>query len=61
MKESEQQKSYNYPIYPRDSKIFWNIGVVNTDNGSMGASHWTCFYIKDNKSNYFDGFGGQPY
>ena len=26
----------------------------------MGGSHWTCFYIKDNKSYYFDSFGGQP-
>ena len=23
----------------------------------MGGSHWSCFYIKDNKSFYFDGFG----
>ena len=26
----------------------------------MGGSHWTCFIVKDNKSNYFDSFGGQP-
>ena len=26
----------------------------------MGGSHWTCFIIKDNKSYYFDSFGGQP-
>ena len=26
----------------------------------MGGSHWTCFYIKDKKSYYFDSFGGQP-
>ena len=26
----------------------------------MGGSHWTCFLIKDNKSFYFDSFGGQP-
>ena len=26
----------------------------------MGGSHWTCFYIKGNKSYYFDSFGGQP-
>ena len=24
----------------------------------MGGSHWTCFIVKDNKSNYFDSFGG---
>ena len=26
----------------------------------MGGSHWVCFIIKDNKSYYFDSFGGQP-
>ena len=26
----------------------------------MGVSNWTCFIIKDNKSYYFDSFGGQP-
>ena len=26
----------------------------------MGGTHWTCFYIKDNKSYYFDSFGGNP-
>ena len=26
----------------------------------MGGSHWTCFYIKGNKSYYFDSFGGTP-
>ena len=26
----------------------------------MGGSHWTCFIVKDNKSYYFDSFGGQP-
>ena len=33
---------------------------VNIDNGSLGGSHWTCFIVKDNKSFYFDSFGGQP-
>ena len=26
----------------------------------MGGSHWTCFIVKDDKSFYFDSFGGQP-
>ena len=26
----------------------------------MGGSHWTCFIVKDEKSYYFDSFGGQP-
>ena len=34
-------------------------GFVNTDNGSQGATHWTCFIVKDNKAVYFDSFGVQ--
>ena len=60
MNESDLQKSYSYPIYPRDSKIYSDKGFVNIDNGSRAGSHWTCFYIKDNKSYYSDSFGGQP-
>ena len=59
MKESQLQKIYNYPIYPRDSKIYSDKGFVNIDDGSQGGSHWTCFIIKD-KSYCFDSFGGQP-
>ena len=25
-----------------------------------GGSYWTCFIIKDEKSFYYDSFGGQP-
>ena len=53
MNESQLQKIYKYPIYPRDSKINSDKGFVNIDNGSMGGSHWTCFIAKDNKSYYF--------
>ena len=60
MNESELQRVYNYPIYPRDSKIYSDKGFVNIDNGIMGGTHWTCFIVKDNKSFYFDSFGGQP-
>ena len=60
MNESQLQKIYNYPIYPRDSKIYSDKGFVNIDDGRMGGSHWTCFIKKDNKSYYFDSFGGQP-
>ena len=28
-------------------------------NGSQGGTHWTAFYIKKNKSSYFDLFAGQ--
>ena len=60
MNESQLQKAYNYPIYPRDSKIYSDKGFVNIDNGSQGGTHWTCFIVKDKKSYYFDSFGGQP-
>ena len=50
MKGSESQKVYNYSIYPRNSKIYSDKGFVNIDSGSQGGTHWTCFYIKDNKS-----------
>ena len=59
MNESQLQRIYNYPIYPRDSKIYSDKGFVNIDNGRMGGSHWTCFIVKDNKSFYFDSFGVQ--
>ena len=60
MNESELQRVYNYPIYPRDSKIYSDKGFVNIDSGIMGGTHWSCFIVKDNKSFYFDSFGGQP-
>ena len=59
MNEIDLQRVYNYPIYPRVSKIYSVKGFVNIDNGSQGGTHWTCFYIKDHKSFYFDSFGGQ--
>ena len=58
--ESQLQRVYNYTIYPRDSKIYSDRGFVNIDDGFRGGSHWTCFLVKDNKSYYFDSFGGAP-
>ena len=60
MIESQLQRISNYPIYPRDSKIYSDKGFINIDIGSQGGTHWTCFIVKDNKSFYFDSFGGQP-
>ena len=60
MNEFQLQKVYNYSIYRRDSKIYSDKGFVNTDNGSQGGTHWTCFIVKDKESYYFDSFGGQP-
>ena len=60
MNESELQRFYRYPIYPRDSKIYSDKAFVSIDDGSLGCSHWTCFIVKDNKTFYFDSFGCQP-
>ena len=53
-------KKFNNPIYPRDSKIYPDRGFINIDNGEQGGNHWTCLYVKRNKSFYFDSFGGAP-
>ena len=58
--ESELQRVYNYPIYSRDSEICSDKGFVIIDNGFQGGSHLRCFIVKDNKSFYFDSFGGSP-
>ena len=60
MNESQLQRVDRYSIYPRDSKIYSDTGFGNIDNGPRGGTHWTCFILKDNKSYYFDSFGGQP-
>ena len=55
--ESGVQRIYNYPIYPRDSKLYSNKGFVNKDIGSQGGTHWTFFTVRDKKSYYFRSFG----
>ena len=60
MNESQLQRVYNFPIYPRVSRIHSDKGFLNIDNGSQGGTHWTCFIVKHNKSFYFDLFGGRP-
>ena len=60
MNELELQRVCRYSIYPRDSKLYSDKGFVNIDNGSQGGSQGTCLIVKDNKSYYFDSFGGQP-
>ena len=60
MNESELERVYNYPIYHRDSKIYSDEGFVNIDDGFLNGTHWTCCYIKNHRSYYFDSFGGQP-
>ena len=46
MNESELQRVYNFSVYPRVSKIYSDMGIVNIDNGSQGGSHWTYFLSK---------------
>ena len=60
MNELQLQKIYNSSIYPKNSKIYSDKGFVNIGDYENGGSHWCAFYIKDNKSYYFDSFGGQP-
>ena len=60
MNEPQLQRFYNYPIYPRDSKIHSDRGFVIINIGLIGGSHWVCYIVKDNKSIYFDSFGGNP-
>ena len=37
--ESQLQKIYNLPIYPRDRNIYSDKRFVNIDNGRMGGTH----------------------
>ena len=60
MSESDLQRTCEYHICPRDSKITTNIGFINWDDDSMRETQWTCFYVKDSKSFYFEIFGGCP-
>ena len=40
MNKSQLQKIYNYPIYPRDSKMYSDKRFVIIDNGSQGGTHF---------------------
>ena len=60
LNETDLQRVYNYPVYPRDSKFYSDKGFVSIDNGSQDGSHWSAFTVEHNKSYYFDSFGGAP-
>ena len=60
MNKSQLQRIYMYHIYPRSSRIYSDRGFVKIDDGRLNGTDWICFYIKDNKSFYFDSFAGQP-
>ena len=40
--------------------IYSDKRFVNLDDGSQGGTHWCTFYVKNNKSIFFDSFGFQP-
>ena len=61
MKEYELKRVFIYQIKARYSKTNRDKEFVKTDNREQGGTDWTVFYIKDNKSFYFDLSGGQPY
>ena len=48
--ESQSQKNYNSPIYPRDSKIYSDKRLVKIEDGEPNGTHWTCLIVKDKKS-----------
>ena len=50
MNESDLQRVYKYPIYPRGSRKYLDKGSVYMDNGSKNGTHWCAFYVKNNKS-----------
>ena len=60
MNESKLQRVYNHNVNPRVFKLITDKGFVNIHKNSQGSTHWSCFSVKDNKSYYFDSFGGQP-
>ena len=60
LNETQLQTNYNYPIYPRDSKIDSDTGFVSIGDRNSSGSHWKCFIVKDKKSFYFDSFGRTP-
>ena len=39
MNQSDLQRVYNYPRYPRDFKTITDKGFVNIDNESEGGNH----------------------
>ena len=59
MKESELQRVFYYPIYPKDSKTYSDKGFVSIDDGSQGGTSRCCFIKKAIKSFNFDSFGCQ--
>ena len=54
------KKVYIYPPYPTDSTTSSDNGFMKIYVDSMDGSPLRCFFMKDNKSFFFDILGGAP-
>ena len=52
--------NYKESIFILYSKQYSNKGFVKIDDGSQQGTHWTAFYLKNNKTYYVDSFEGAP-
>ena len=46
LNEFDLQRGSNYPIIPRDSKNYSDIGFVLIDHGTLNGTHWIPFFRK---------------
>ena len=61
MNEKVLKVFYNNRMYPGDTNLQTLIPrLVSIHNCTMGGILWVCFFVNDNKSSYFDMFGGPP-
>ena len=61
MRKCEFRKINICPIHPRDVKMYSENWFVKLENGENCRSHLCAFYVKTNKTFYFDTFGGVPH
>ena len=54
--ETDLKKVLDYFTYLTDFITTTEKRSVNIEMGSMGGTHWTWFYVLENKSIYFDSF-----
>jgi len=47
-------------VFMRDSKEDEECLVLNTDHSQNEGTHWTCLFIKNGTSYYFDPYGFPP-
>ena len=56
----EWNKFNGYSFFPRCSIETTKKRFINTDNGEQVGTQWNRFHKRDNKSYYFESFGGSP-